>query len=175
MGRPKGALPFRPGVSFLQRGVQLAASERVFVVVGPHNADSVPTGAHSVLNPSPEAGMFSSVQLGLAAALGAKTSAILLHMVDYPGVAPETVEALWRQPLAPGEWVFPIFGEQPGHPIVLSRQRVEEIVSAPADSRLDQLLDETSGIGVTVDDPGIVTNVNTPEAFRKMTGMNLLS
>ena len=78
---------------------------------------AVPEGAVAAVNPDPERGMRSSLELAVAAAAGADALAVLL--VDLPGVpasAVREVVAGWR----PGRVAVGRFGEVRAHPTVMA-------------------------------------------------------
>ena len=162
MGVAKGRLVYSPGVTFLDRAISLAragdALRRVIVVSSETTAPGVPPEVDTVINPTPERGMFSSIQMGVREAGG---GSVLLLMVDHPLVRARTITTLLA---GSGEAsTVPSYSGVAGHPVVLSEAAVQRVISAPADARLDQLL--TDVLVMPVGDPGVVRNINTPERY----------
>lgn len=141
------------------------------VVVGePHRAvtetEAARLGWPCVLNPDPDRGMASSVEVGFAelAARFAAARAALLWPVDHPGVRPETVERLLSM-AEPGRIVIPAFGGRGGHPSIFGRRLWAELARC---SRLEHgarsivRAENAHVTRIDVDDPGVVDDVDTP-------------
>ena len=137
----------------------------VVVVAGPHSfvppAATADSRVRVVVNPDPDRGMFSSIQVGVAAASG---DPLLILPGDMPFVRPATVarviEAYDRHRMI----VSPRVGGRRGHPIALPASRRLELLGAPPDATLADLLRgrEAERLAVDVDDPGIVRDVDVP-------------
>ena len=91
-------------------------------------------GVKIVFNPDPDRGMFSSIQIGLAAAEG---EPIVVLPGDMPYVQPATVTRLLAEfAHAPGA-VAPQFEGRHGHPLALPVLARRAILQAEATSRLE--------------------------------------
>ena len=114
MGRPKALLPAdTAGETFVGRIVRTLRAggvDDIVVVVGgvaPEITRILTKEARpprAVINPAPERGQFSSLQVGLRAVSRPGVSAVLVTLVDVPLVTAATVEALldaYRQTGAP--------------------------------------------------------------------------
>jgi molybdenum cofactor cytidylyltransferase len=136
------------------------------------------------VNRQPERGMFSSVRLGIAAAIrsagddaapgapaefapDAAPAGLLLFPVDHPRVTAGTVAALVRAlPEKPAAtWLRPVHEGRGGHPILLDGATAIALLERDPD---EPLRDALRGLGLTpqdvpVDDPGILANLNRPE------------
>lgn len=133
-----------------------------------------------VTNPKWKAGMLSSVQTGLAEALMLKPEAVMVHPVDHPDVAPETVEVLGRMMLdalsaakAPERKVFsygvvPRYRGRRGHPVMLSPALATAVRrDRDASDLSDAIRRNTRLLGyLDVNDPGITRNVNRPAQLK---------
>jgi molybdenum cofactor cytidylyltransferase len=114
-----------------------------------------------VVNPDRDRGMFSSIQVGLAAADG---DPIVVLPGDMPFVDPATVARLieaYRQ--TPG-FIVPQRHARHGHPIVLPGSiRAAALAAAPTSS-LDELIKSQRLIAheIVVEDRGIFHDVDTP-------------
>jgi CTP:molybdopterin cytidylyltransferase MocA len=185
MGSCKGALPCLHSdgrrISFLERAIALARAgcpEGKVVVVCAE--ETIPTGtdgdgeylAHAnvvlAINHQPGLGMFSSVQTGFRKVKEVHDHPVstLLLLVDHPLVSESTVHALWdAHALAPHAFIVPTYRGQAGHPIVVPAQAMSLILDSPCSSRLDGLMAKHDRIMVDVPDAGVVTDLNTPEAY----------
>jgi molybdenum cofactor cytidylyltransferase len=173
MGQPKGLVPFE-GRPWIEAQLAALGPRRVIVVLG-HDREryrqAVPalaaeTRVQVVVNPDPDRGAFSSLQLGLAAVSGA---AFVLP-VDVPAASPAVWDALEDALHGAIDAAVPRFEGRGGHPVLLARGFVAALCArSPVgpDSRLDRQLAAARASGrvtdVAVDDPRIRLNRNTPE------------
>ena len=177
MGRPKSALVYDAKTTFFERALHLARvgnkDRFVVVVVGPdsHAIRLPDQDIVTSVNPMPDRGMFSSVKIGVATVLAAvpELAGLLLFLVDHPLVHEATVAALLETHRANSEVsCVPTYEGQTGHPVLLPRKVLDTIEEAGWSDRLDTLI--TTSELVPVNDPGILLNINTPEAFAKHFG-----
>ncbi len=187
MGRDKALLPWPPRAAgafgtgtFLSAGIQLFDPfvDVVLVVAGKNESNLAPivyaNGASLVLNPHPERGQFSSLQVGLREVLNRGRDAGMITLVDRPPVLPATIQALsdaFDEALLTGKWaVVPEYQSKHGHPIFAGREMIEAFLRAPAESSARDVehahLDKVAY--VPVDDPLIVSNVDTPEQYAEL-------
>jgi molybdenum cofactor cytidylyltransferase len=145
--------------SLLDGGVQ-----RVVVVAAAGGALADVTAladprVHLVVNPDPSRGMFSSIQVGCAAAEGGP---ILVLPADMPFVKPATIAALIAaSPLA--AVISPTYRGKRGHPVSLPARLRHAILKADPTSTLASVLQPhlADRLELEVDDPGIVRDVDT--------------
>jgi molybdenum cofactor cytidylyltransferase len=176
MGEPKGVFVFagRPWIE-----TQLAALEgrRVVVVLGhdsPRYLEAIPdlaTRAEVVVNPDPDRGPFSSLQVGLAAVSLSPAVPAFVLPVDVP--APSA--AVWRaleEALDPGfDAAIPVFEGRGGHPVLLAPPFIALLCSrdpASAEARLDVALQSAKVHRVPTSDPRVRMNLNAPEDWGKL-------
>jgi len=184
MGRDKALLPWPPAATgqppstetFLSASIRLlnAVCDFVVVVVGKNEASLAPTiyaeGASLVANPAPERGQFSSLQVGLRAVLDQGRDAAMVTLADRPPVKLATL-AILRQAFDNADqktWaVVPEFSGQHGHPYLVGREMIEAFLRvAPTSTARDVERAHQEHIRyVTVDDPLVAINVNTPEDY----------
>ena len=178
MGRSKALLD-AGGRSFLAATVgSLVAGgcDPVVVVVGPGQAEEArrakAAGAAVLENPDPGEGPITSLRLAVAV-LGSTVEGVAVLPVDHPRVRPETVEALvhvFRDGEAP--LVLPAFQGGRGHPALFRRVLFPELVApglqGGARTVVHAHLD--AAVLVAVDDPGVVMDIDTPEAYRDAFG-----
>lgn len=176
MGTPKALLPIG-AKTFIDRlvGIFHPVVDPVIVVLG-HDADLVRHGmrSHSLvtlaINPEPERGMLSSFQCGLRE-LPSETEAVIFTPVDYPNCRSATVARLANELRAHScDVVIPICQGVKGHPVCISRRVVGLLLGMPdtGDARDIIRQHRSTTVFVEVDDPGITTDIDTPEEYRAL-------
>jgi len=174
MGSPKPLLLYRDE-TFLDTliGLFTARCSPVVVVLGAA-ADEIRAGARRpaqfVVNPRYRSGQTSSLQCGLRA-LPAEAGGVLFTLVDHPAVRPETLAALAGAAGAPLLRV-PRYQGRRGHPIWFSRALVPEFLALPETAAARDVVRAHAADTelVDVDDPGILADIDDPEAYRALTG-----
>jgi molybdenum cofactor cytidylyltransferase len=171
MGRPKALLTLG-GVSFLDRAIRLLAPlcDPLILVLGHHRHEIEPTlanhpGLRIAVNPNPARGMLSSLQCGLAATQITGAGAIFT-VVDCPAVRPETARAVLDAFLNRGVAVaVPVFNSKRGHPVCISSAVARDLLAAPEHSQARDIIarHRTPDSLVEVDDPGAVTDADSPQ------------
>jgi molybdenum cofactor cytidylyltransferase len=175
MGRSPKALLSIDGVPAVRHLVELCEDQRlapIVVVTGAEGrgiSEAVRgTSATCVENAEWAEGRTGSVRTGLATLDGA--TGALLWPVDHPFVQAKTVGDLLARARsdAMALWVIPTFDGRGGHPVVLQPSTFAAIAELGADQSLRSLLPRFGPqvVRVPVRDPGVVENVDTPEAFR---------
>jgi CTP:molybdopterin cytidylyltransferase MocA len=110
-----------------------------------------------VVNPNPDRGLGSSLQLGLWAATGA--SAVLL-LVDLPGVGTDAVRRVLE---VPADVVVATYGGRRGHPVAIVRRHWAEVMRrAVGDTGARPFLDAHPELVVEVPCEGDLHDVDTP-------------
>lgn len=184
MGTDKALLPWPPVASgqvpegtFLSGAIEsLSMSTDLTIVVAGNNESVVApiayaNGAGIVVNPAPERGQFSSLQIGLREVLNRGRDAAMVTLVDRPPVGARTVERLrdaFAAASARYKWVVvPEYAGKHGHPIVLAREMIEAFLRAPATASARDIEHQNQEHieYVEVDDPLVVVNINTPEEY----------
>jgi CTP:molybdopterin cytidylyltransferase MocA len=180
MGSPKALLEYR-GESFIQRLVRVLSPVcgRVIVVLGYHSAEirpGIPGSAVITMNPAPERGQLSSLQTALAA-LPADAEGFLFTPVDSPAVESETLERLaqvFRRRDPSTLLVIPRIqtpsGPKRGHPVFAARAIAEELLALPPDAMASEAIHGhiPQTVYVDVNDPGILTDIDDREAYRRL-------
>jgi len=178
MGRLKAFLPFDDKQCFLEKiivefltfGVQkLVVVLNMEGIKAFEKLSSPQTGqVQTVLNLFPERERFYSIQTALKA-LG-KTQPVFIHNVDNPFVNREVLKGL-SEANKKNSYVVPFFQNEGGHPILLSGEIVNDIVSAVDYSfNFRIFLQSYSKIKVPVNDNHILSNINTPEEYNRYFG-----
>lgn len=182
MGRPKALLPL-DGRAMILRVIEpiLATGliDPVIIVTG-HEAENVRTAlagyqVNLVHNADYSKGeMLSSVKAGVTGAQE-KSDAFFLVLGDQPLVRMSTYQALLAMAnnpefmgVNPGKNLMviqPTYKQRRGHPIVLPASAIESILALPAEATLKTLTQQATTIEVSVDDPGILADIDTPEDY----------
>ena len=180
MGSPKALLEYR-GETFIQRLVRVLSPVcgRVVVVLGHHSADirpRVPPSAIVAINPAPERGQLSSLQTGLAV-LPADAEGFLFTPVDSPAVEIQTIERVaeqFRRRDPATLLVIPRIqthaGLKRGHPVFAARAIADELLALPPTAMASDVIHGhiPQTVYVDVDDPGILTDIDDREAYRRL-------
>jgi len=172
MGRPKALLPIH-GRTFLENILDVISRtsiEDTIVVLGHHREEierSLPL-LSAVFNPDYEQGMITSFQAGIRK-LSRDTSGAFLFLVDHPLVEPAAIEAMIAN-LAANRIVLPTFEGRRGHPVLFSSEILEEILALPPSEGANIVVRKSPDriIEVSVNVPGILVDVDTPEQFEKL-------
>lgn len=190
MGTDKALLPWPPvgpgqmpsSQTFLSAAINAlsALNDMVIVVVGKNHDNLAPivyaNGGFLVVNPAPEQGQFSSLQAGLQDVLNRGRDAAMVTLVDRPPVGQATLQTLrdaFEAAVDKEKWaVIPEFGGKHGHPILLSREMIEAFLRAPATAMARDI--EHQHLPhieyVPVNDPQVVTNIDTPQDYEALRG-----
>lgn len=178
MGQDKALLPWQ-GETFLSSAIRALQplTDLVIVVAGDNEDNLAPIAngqaAFLIRNPSPEQGQFSSLQIGLNEVLNRGRDAAIVTLVDRPAPGAQTIEQLKDEFLKSDDriWaVVPEFGGKHGHPIVIGREMIEAFLRAPAGSNardVEHARQEHIRY-LTVNDPFVSINVDTPEDLEKL-------
>jgi len=186
MGRDKALLPWPPGESqTIRKETFLAAAIRslslaadfVLVVAGKNEANLAPiayaNAAAIIRNSDPDRGQFSSLQIGLREVLNRGRDAAIITLVDRPP-APANVVHMLRERFeaAPQNiWaVVPEFEGRHGHPFVAGREMLERFLREPVsgNARDVEHRHQEHVEYVTVSEPSVTLNINTPEDYAKL-------
>jgi molybdenum cofactor cytidylyltransferase len=177
MGRPKAFLPLGAGETFLSRVLFTldAAGAAPLIVVGtaewPADPAGVsPHGARLVFNPAPDRGQVSSLQCGLAAVPPA-ISAVLFTLVDVPLVTVVTVRTLIDVMRGTdADVVRPERSGRHGHPVLVARTVVEDLLAADVSETARAVLGRYAGstVDVSVQDEGAFLDIDTPEQYERL-------
>jgi molybdenum cofactor cytidylyltransferase len=191
MGREKALLPWPPDASSpAQSGNPTLLSAhisalkplaRVIVVVAGQNAHRlapiVPAcGAIPAVNPAPERGQFSSLQIGLGKALDLGCDSAIITPVDCAPLDQATLALLrakFDEALTRGQWaVAPNSNGRNGHPLFVSRELIDAFLAAPPNSNAREVKRAHSGrfVSVSVLIPNLAADMNTPEEYEAIVG-----
>jgi molybdenum cofactor cytidylyltransferase len=175
MGSPKALLPFH-GQTFLDRLIDLFAPhcQPIVAVLGAE-AERIRAGlsragqVQFAVNPEYARGQISSMQCGLRA-LPPGIDAVLFTLVDHPAVDASTIAAL-AAGAAPLLRV-PTHEGRRGHPIVIGRPLIDELLALPAGMTARDVVHRHLDAAETIEvpDPGILADIDDPAAYRALVG-----
>ena len=172
-GAPKALLPVgdEAAIVRLVRVSWETGARRVIVILGAR-AETIEraldgTGAEVEVNHRWAEGRTGSVQVGLQAS--GPESDLLLWPVDHPFVASATVARLHAAAERDGlaVWLIPSFRGEGGHPVWIRSPAQAPVLALRRSAPLRSVL---AGLGpqvrrVEVDDPGVLENVDSPDAY----------
>jgi molybdenum cofactor cytidylyltransferase len=112
--------------------------------------------------------MITSIQAGIRA-LPAEIDGSLLFLVDHPLADSESIRALLDH-ASPDRIVVPTFEGRRGHPVLFGSAILEEVLALPASEGANIVVRRDPGriVQVSVNSPGILVDVDTPEDYRKL-------
>jgi CTP:molybdopterin cytidylyltransferase MocA len=177
VGTPKALLPLGD-TTFLERACTIVSRPGVAGVVAVIGAEAdrvrdltLPPGVTVVENTGWQGGMLSSVHCGLDAAEAQGAEAVLLHPVDHPFVAVETVDRV-VEALAGGAFVaVPSHEGRRGHPGGFGKEAIAALRTAPPDEGARAVLARHPGRVTHVEgDPGCLMGIDTLEQYRRRLG-----
>lgn len=175
MGYPKPLLRLnsRTFIEILVAAI-LQSVTRLIVVVGAHAGavrGAIPDDPRIAVveNPNYLRGQLSSIKAALAQ-VRPDAAGALIHLTDHPMVRAETFAAVidgYRRigrPIAIAR-----YRGRRGHPVLFSRELFGELAAAPEDQGARVVVDASPArvSYVDVDDPGVLTDLDTPEDLER--------
>jgi len=175
MGYPKPLLRLGSR-TFLEilAAAMLQSAARLIVVVGAHAGavrDAVPDDPRIVVveNPGYLRGQLSSIKAALPH-VSPDAGGALVHLADHPMVRAETFAAVidcyrrLQKPIAIAR-----YRGRRGHPVLFARELFAELAAAPEDqgARVVVAADAARVAYIDVDDPGVLTDLDTPEDLER--------
>ena len=179
MGRPKALLEYQ-GETFVGRLARIvsAVAKPTIIALGyhaeairPHVLTLLP-GPVIAVNPAPENGQLSSLQAALRE-IPANASGFLFVPVDCPSVKTETVDcvaAAFAQRPDQVLLAVPSYQGRHGHPVFADMQIARELLALPPTATAREVIHahRAETLYIDVDDPGILTDVDDPAAYRSL-------
>lgn len=187
MGRSKALLPHldanRSFLAHLVEAARSAGAAPVLVVGrrGDRSVEdaSVAEGAVFVANDDADEGQLSSVIAGIDAAAGFPSiAAVLVTPVDIPLVTSAVMRRLLEcAEASPALIVRATHGGRHGHPVIFKRGVFEELRAADKSVGAKAVVrrDPARVLDVAVDEPGVITDVDTPADYERLFGRPLPS
>lgn len=171
MGQPKALLRLGEQ-SFVRATVETLSDGGCADVVVVVASDDVEIEAHSAgarfaWNDDLDAEQVDSLRCGLEAADGVVSAAVVLP-VDHPLVRPDTVAALLEAHRTnPSAIVRPVHEGRPGHPTLFPRALWPALLDPSLPDGARSVVDNpaTTTVDLPIDDPGVLADIDTPEAY----------
>ncbi len=149
---------------------------RAIVVVAGHNSDRLASivsayGATLSINPAPERGQFSSLQIGLAKILDLDCDSAIITPVDCAPLDSETLALLhaeFEKAIARSQWaVAPHSNGRNGHPLFVSRGLIDAYLAAKPTSNAREVKRAYLNrfVSVPVSIPNLAADMNTPDEY----------
>ena len=112
--------------------------------------------------------MTTSLQAGIRA-LPEDARGAMLFLVDHPVLRVSTVESLVSG-ISGGAIAVPVSKGRRGHPVLFSRDVFEEILDLDSHQGANVVVrrDPKRVVEVPVDDPGVLLDIDTPDAFERL-------
>lgn len=176
MGYPKAALKFNDDANFTQHLCNQflnAGCDKVVVVINNdtailfvENNVSFPKNVITVINDNPNFGRFFSLQLGLKNCSNA--DAVFITNADNPFADSDLLLKLQAN-LDSADYVYPVFNEKGGHPIVISSKVVAEALQTKFENNiLKEFLHKFKSKSIETDCDKILTNINTEREYLEL-------
>jgi molybdenum cofactor cytidylyltransferase len=127
-------------------------------------------GVRAVINPNFDKGMFSSVQAGVAT-LETDVRAFFIMPVDIPLVDPSTILTVLENYTRNCRGItYPLYKGRRGHPPLIARKYISEIMESPAPDGLRGILNshEAEACDVEVDDEAVLLDIDTLEDYQRL-------
>jgi CTP:molybdopterin cytidylyltransferase MocA len=186
MGRAKALLPYGRSSFLAAVAAALSAGGITDLIVVVRSDDSDTAAAVTrigaglratrmccVPNADADSGQLSSVLAGLNATDAPGVEGLLIIPVDMPLVSAGTVARLlgtFRETRAP--IVRPVHQGKHGHPVIFSRVLFDDLRLADPSTGARAVVHAHAGliVDVEVNDPGVLSDVDTPEDYARLVG-----
>jgi molybdenum cofactor cytidylyltransferase len=176
MGSNKLLADFRgePMIRSVVRNVRASAIDKIVVVTG-HDSGRIAAlladlEVELVHNPIFATGLSSSLRAGVNAAGDA--DAVLICLGDMPLVKPQTIDRLIAafNPTERRTIIAPTHKGQFGNPVLWGSEHFPKLMALEGDKGARSLIAElkSEAVEIAVDDSGILTDADTPEALAEM-------
>ena len=116
-----------------------------------------------------ELGMGHSLAAGVHALRAEPATAIAVLLADMPGIQPASL-VLLREQAGAERIVFPLYRGQRGHPVLFGRMFWQELTQLRGDEGARTLLQAHGAAchGLTLDDAGVLLDLDTPQALQQL-------
>lgn len=132
------------------------------------DALGVPQAVTVVRSEAAELGLGHSLASGMrVVARDSSADAVAILLADMPWITASTLDRLFAA-AAPDRIVLPLYQGQPGHPVIFGRHFWPELLQLSGDVGAKAVLHANPDAiqRIAVDDPGVLQDVDTPDALR---------
>jgi molybdenum cofactor cytidylyltransferase len=121
-------------------------------------------GCHVIFSADAERGMGATLAAGIEASDDAESWIVAL--ADMPRIAAPTIEAVARKLDEGASIVAPFYRGQRGHPVGFGLEHRDALLTLDGDAGARALFALHPVAHIEVDDPGVLSDVDTPEDLR---------
>ncbi|HEV2226546.1 MAG TPA: nucleotidyltransferase family protein [Nitrososphaerales archaeon] len=154
-----------------------SAADEVVVVLG-FGAEEILANsefgtARVVVNPDYELGLGTSLRVGIEA-VNPEASAAIVALGDQPLLSVDTINAIiTKYSETHGTIVAPFYGRRRGNPVLFDRTLFPQLMEVLGDEGAKRLISrmEESIVKVSVDDPGVVFDIDKDSDYRRLLTM----
>ena len=181
MGYPKALLPLGEDI-FLTRILRVLRevgfvrprlilgrdAEIIIARIGDYQADVI-------VNPNPDNGQLSSIQLGVSS-LSEKIEAAMLWPVDQPAISVDLLRSLTELFVANDcRIAVPFRDGRRGHPAIFHRTMLHEFMKAPMEKGAKGIISryESETCFLPTDESAAFFDIDTPSDYQTLTGQSL--
>lgn len=138
------------------------------IVVGGHRVEEISnilslySKVELIYNHNYLDGMFSSVTKGLSEI---KSEKFFLIPGDYPAIKKRTYDEMLK---LDEDIIIPVYNGRRGHPLLMKSCLINELLENPCYNTLRDFIDEKGFNSVSVNDPGILMDVDTIKDYNKI-------
>lgn len=175
MGQEKALLPFSKSQSFVCHIIETYLQIKelsVYVVVNKKNELLIKETCREfiqritfIINPNPENGRLSSIQLGIEQLK--QDRGLFIQNIDNPFVELDLLNAMLKN-YQSNSFLVPQYHGKNGHPLLLGSLLIKEMKqNAKSISDLKSFLNSKKKRSLPVDNKAILANINSPEEYQK--------
>jgi molybdenum cofactor cytidylyltransferase len=172
----------KEGSTFLSSAVDELRdiARAVVVVVGTNRKELAPIlgrcGAKLAVNPAPEHGPLSSMQIGLKEALKLGFETAIITPVDRPPLLAGNLHALCNAYANSSDEIWgmiPAYNGKHGHPLIAGPELIRALLRSSVEGNAQEILGlhQKHLQYLELSDPAVMLNVNTPEDYEQLTRM----
>lgn len=129
-------------------------------------------GLITVVDPRVREGLGASLSVGMTTILERlNPSAVVVMLADMPAVRASTLTRLadaWRNRPPGIAAAAPYLGTQRGHPVIFGGSVLRALCTLSGDRGAASVLGSLAVLRVDVDDPGILSDIDTPEDLKRI-------
>lgn len=131
--------------------------------------------ADVIINPDPDRGQLSSIQLALSH-MNPDSAAAMIWPVDQPVVSVDVVRRLTQLFISSEPKIaFPVHGDKNGHPAIFHRTLFQEFMEVSPEEGPRSILSrhKHATAVLTTDEPACIQDIDTPMDYQDLTGEDL--
>jgi molybdenum cofactor cytidylyltransferase len=181
MGYPKALLPLGSDtfLTRILRTLKAVGMPKPVIILGKAASVIQPQirdwPADIYINPNPDRGQLSSIQLALSRIL-TEFDAGMIWPVDQPAVSENLVRCLVELFLNSGSrMACPLYGNKRGHPAIFHRDLFREFMEAPLEEGPKKIIirHQAATALLPTEESASVQDIDTPEDYEALTGESL--